>query len=242
MPNIWVIFIIAFSSLIKGMTGFGFALVSFPLLLMWYAPKEIIPILMICNLIASVMIVLQKKEHKLLDKQSYYLIIAGGLFTIAGVIALSSTDGKWLVRFSGVLFIVLTIYSLVVKMHKDKAMRNRAYLFAGAFIGFITGAVSVSGPPLALFLNRANVSNRKFREIFATFSVITAIIAVFGYYQVGLITLQTLKTSVIFIPILLTGTVVGKKLNAIISIEMFQYINIVLTLIASIMLVVNCEH
>ena len=56
MPNIWVILIITFSSLIKGITGFGFALVSFPLLLMWYEPKEIIPVLMICNLIASVLI------------------------------------------------------------------------------------------------------------------------------------------------------------------------------------------
>lgn len=50
MPNIWVILIITFSSLIKGITGFGFALVSFPLLLMWYEPKEIIPRLpLVCN-------------------------------------------------------------------------------------------------------------------------------------------------------------------------------------------------
>lgn len=112
MLNIWIILIILISSLIKGITGFGFALLSFPLLLTWYSPKEIIPVLMICNLIASIMIVLQKKEYKMLDKQSYYLIGTGGLFTIAGVIALSSTDGKWLIRLSGILFIVLTIYSL----------------------------------------------------------------------------------------------------------------------------------
>ena len=239
MPNIWIILIIVFSSLIKGITGFGFALLSFPLLLMWYAPKEIIPVLMICNLIASVMIVLQKKEYKLLDKQSYYLIGSGGLFTIAGVIALSSTDGKWLVRISGILFIGLTIYSLMKKKPKNKKLHHRAYMYAGAFIGFLTGAVSVSGPPLALFLNRANISNQKFREIFAAFSVITAIIAIFGYYQAEMITLQTLKLSLIFVPILLTGAIAGKKLNNIISIASFQTINIVLTLIASIMLVIH---
>ncbi|WP_372754985.1 sulfite exporter TauE/SafE family protein [Labilibaculum sp.] len=239
MPNIWIILIIVFSSLIKGITGFGFALLSFPLLLMWYTPKEIIPVLMICNLIASIMIVLQKKEIKLLDKQSYFLIATGGLFTIAGVIALSSTDGKCLVRLSGILFIALTIFSFIKKMPEDKKLRDRAYLSAGAFIGFLTGAVSVSGPPLALFLNRAKVSNRKFREIFAAFSVVTAIIAIFGYFQVGMITLQTIKLSLIFMPILLAGTVFGKKMNAIMSIEKFQSINIVLTLIASIILVIQ---
>jgi len=239
MPNIWVILIIIFSSLIKGITGFGFALVSFPLLLMWYTPKEIIPVLMICNLIASVLIVLQKKEHKLLDKQSYYLIAAGGIFTIGGVIALSSTDGKWLIRFSGILFILLTIYSLVRKNTKYSTMRDRAYLLAGAFIGFLTGAISVSGPPLALFLNKANISNRKFREIFAAFSIITAIIAIFGYHQAAMMTSQTLKLAFIFVPILLIGTIFGKRLNTVIPIEKFQTINIVLTLIASIILVMQ---
>lgn len=32
MPNIWVILIIVLSSFIKGVTGFGFPLLSFPLL------------------------------------------------------------------------------------------------------------------------------------------------------------------------------------------------------------------
>jgi len=185
------------------------------------------------------MIVLQKKEYKMLDKQSYYLIGTGGLFTIAGVIALSSTDGKWLIRLSGILFIVLTIYSLVRKMPKKTTMCDSSYLSAGAFIGFLTGAISVSGPPLALFLNKANTSNRKFREIFAAFSVITAIIAIIGYYQAGMITMHIIKTSLIFVPILLTGTIVGKKLNTTISIEKFQTINIVLTLIASIMMIIR---
>jgi len=237
MLNIWIILIIIFSSLIKGITGFGFSLVSFPLLLMWYAPKEIIPVLMICNLIASVMIVLQKKDHKLLDKQSYYLIAAGGIFTIVGVIALSSTDGKWLTRFSGILFILLTLYSLLRKNTKGITMRNSAYLLAGAFIGFLTGAISISGPPLALFLNKTKISNMKFREIFAAFSIITAVFAIFGYYQAGMITLNTLKMTFIFVPILLIGTILWKKLNNVMPIEKFQTINIVLTLIASIILV-----
>jgi len=237
MPNIWVILIIAFSSLIKGVTGFGFALFSFPLLLIWYSPKEIIPVLIICNLIASVMIVLQKKKHKLLDKKSYYLIGSGGLFTIAGVYALSATGGDTIIRISGVVFIILAILSLVKKIPKDRVILNRAYLSAGAFIGFLTGAISVSGPPLALFLNMANISNRKFRETFAAFSVVTATIAILAYVQTGMITSQTIKMSLIFSPILLTGSIIGKRINTVISISSFQNINIVLTIISSILLI-----
>ncbi|WP_291861454.1 sulfite exporter TauE/SafE family protein [Marinilabilia sp.] len=238
MPNIWIFLVVIISSLIKGITGFGFALFSFPLLLFWYSPKEIIPVLMICNLIASILIVLQRKEHKLLDKNSYLLISAGGVFTIAGVVALSSTTGEMLVKLSGVFFIGLTFYSIRTR-NKNNELPSHNYFTAGALIGFLTGAVSVSGPPLALFLNRAKVSNRKFREIFAAFSVVTAVIAIIGYFQAGMITAQILKTSLMFSPILLAGTIVGKRLNYIMSINSFQSTNIVLTLIASILLIVH---
>ena len=239
MPNIWIILIVVISSLIKGITGFGFALISFPLLLMWYAPKEIIPVLMICNLIASILIILQKKEHKLLDKQSYLLIGSGGLFTMLGVFVLSSFDGKMLVHISGAFFIALTLYSLRKNKPKDKKIHDYTYPVAGSFIGFITGAISVSGPPLALFLNRANISNRKFREIFAWFSVVTAVIAILGYFQTGLLSFQTLKTALLFTPILLAGTIIGKKLSIIMSISKFQTINIVLTLISSLLMLIS---
>ncbi len=239
MPNIWVFLVVILSSLIKGITGFGFALVSFPLLLMWYTPTEIIPVLMTCNLFASILIVVQKKEHKLLDKQSYLLIGAGGVFTMGGVIALSSTGGEMLVTLAGVFFIALTLWSLIKRKSNKVKLPDYYFVTAGAFIGFLTGAVSVSGPPLALFLNRAHVSNRKFREIFAAFNVITASIALFGYYQADMITMETIKTSLMFIPILLTGTVTGKKLNSIMSMGSFQTINIVLTLLASILLIIR---
>ncbi len=239
MPNIWIILIVIASSLIKGITGFGFALFSFPLLLIWYAPKEIIPVLMICNLIASVLIVVQKKEHKLLDKQSYFLIGSGGIFTLLGVVALSAGDGKLLVHISGILFIALTLISLRKRNNEAQKLPDYIYTLSGAFIGFLTGAVSVSGPPLALFLNRANVSNRKFREIFAAFSVFTATIALIGYYQAGMINLQTIKSALVFTPILLAGTVFGKRLNSNMSSGSFKTTNIVLTLLASILLILN---
>jgi uncharacterized membrane protein YfcA len=144
-----------------------------------------------------------------------------------------------LVHFAGAFFILLTIYSLSKKKSTQKELPSYAYLSAGAFIGFLTGAVSVSGPPLALFLNRANVSNRKFREIFAAFSVVTAMIAIIGYSYAGMITTQTIKTSLFFTPILLAGTIIGKKLNSVMSINSFQSTNIVLTVLASILLIIN---
>lgn len=239
MPNIWILLIVAASSLIKGITGFGFALISLPLLLFWYQPTEIIPVLMICNFIASIFIILQKKEHKLVNKQERLLIFSGGLFTIAGVILLKFINEQLLVHVTGIAFIIITLLSLKPRSAALKKLSNLTYLIAGAVIGVITGSISVSGPPLALFLNKANVDKRAFREVFAWFSVVTATIAIVGYIPAGLLTMESLKQVSVFVPILLMGTIIGKRLNHLIPGNNFRLINIVITLLSSLMLVIG---
>ena len=236
MPNIYIILTIVFTSLIKGATGFGFAFLSLPILLTWYEPKEIIPVLMICNLITSFFIILQKKENKLIDKPSVLLIISGGLFTILGIVVLKHINADWLIHFTEILFIFLTILSLINNKKKSVAIPIYAYPVVGAIIGLITGTISISGPPLALFLNKAKVDNKKFRELFAWFSIVTATIAIIGYSQIGLLTNQVLKLSLLFTPILLAGTIIGKRLNTILPIKSFRTVNILLTFISCLLL------
>lgn len=239
MPNIWIFIVVIVASLIKGFTGFGFALISLPFLLIWYSPKEIIPVLMICNLIASSLIIFQKKEYKLIRKSSVYLIITGGLFTVFGVSVMSSVNENKLMHISGLFFIVIAVLSFLRNGKPNAKLPNYFYPIAGSIIGFITGLISVSGPPLALFLNRAKVNNQEFREIFAWFSVVTAIIAIVGYYHVEMLKLEMIKTSLIFTPILLLGSIIGKRINRNISSNRFQKINIVLTIISSAMLLLQ---
>ncbi len=239
MLNIWILIIVAFSSVVKGVTGLGFTLLSFPLLLIWYSPKEIIPVLCVCNLIGSLMIILQKKQEKLIDKKSYILIWVGAVCTILGVVALSSTDGTWLVRGAGIVFILLTILSFFDRKSEKKDFKTSAYAGVGVLIGFLAGAISVSGPPMVIFLNKIKVSNLAFREITAMFNFITAIIAVFGYWQADMFNEQSLKLILIFAPILFFGTIVGKKINTAISVSSFQILNIVITLFASVMFILH---
>lgn len=238
MLNPCAILVIVAASLLKGITGFGFALVSLPLLMIWYSPKELIPVLMMSNLIASIFIILQKKESKLVSKQFMTLIIYGGLFTILGVITLKYVSNTHLIKFMGIFFVLLTILTLLNNRHKFN-LTTKSYKLAGAFIGFLTGSISVSGPPLALFLNMANVTNREFREVFSWFSVVSATVAIAGYAHLGLITKQSLLMTLSIIPILLLGSVVGKKLNSRVPSAVFKQFNLWLTLIISIFLLMK---
>jgi hypothetical protein len=238
MEIYWVILIVITASLVKGITGFGFALVSLPPLLIWYSPTELIPILVFCNLVASVIIVLQKKEKKLVNKQFRSLIIYGAMFTIAGVLTLNYISEDFLLRIMSVFFILLSVLSLVGLKYSVK-LSPISYKIAGAFIGFLTGSISISGPPLALFLHSANIGNKEFREIFSWFSIVTSIIALIGYGFSGLLTLQTFKMSALFLPILFVGSFIGKRINHRMPISIFKKSILWITLGSSVFLLLK---
>ncbi|MBE9468036.1 MAG: sulfite exporter TauE/SafE family protein [Bacteroidetes bacterium] len=238
MELYWVILIVFTASLVKGITGFGFALVSLPPLLIWYSPTELIPVLIFCNLAASVIIILQKKEKKLVNKQFRSLIIYGAIFTITGVLTLNYISENILIRIMSIFFILLSVLSLLGIKYSVK-LHPIAYKIAGAFLGFLTGCISISGPPLALFLNSANVDNQEFREIFSWFSIVTSIVALFGYYFSGILTFQTFKMSALFLPILFVGSFIGKRINHRLPIPVFKKSILLITLASSLFLLIK---
>ncbi|MRT93020.1 sulfite exporter TauE/SafE family protein [Ancylomarina sp. 16SWW S1-10-2] len=234
----WIILIVSVASLVKGITGFGFALISLPPLLIWYSPKELIPVLILCNLFASLVIVLQKKDKKLVNKQFQSLIVYGAFFTVVGVLALKYISEDILITIMSIFFILLSVVSLIGIKYSIK-LSDLSYKLAGMFLGFLTGSISISGPPLALFLNSANVDNQEFREIFSWFSIVTSLVALVGYAFLGLLTTTTFKMVLIFLPILYLGSFVGKRLNHRIPPLLFKNISLCITLLSSLFLLLK---
>ena len=241
METIWTVLIIVVASLIKGITGFGFALVALPLLTFWYSPKELIPVLILANLVSSVIIVLQKKERKLINHQFKSLIYSGALFTILGVIVLKFISEDFVILIMSIFFIILSVLALIGVNYTLK-LSDLSYKIAGAFCGFLTGCISVSGPPLALFLNSAHVDNQEFREIFSWFSIVTSVIALGGYYILGMLTFKMLKLTLLILPILFLGSYFGKRLNHLMPSKLFQKVSILMTLVASVFLLVGLKR
>jgi len=238
MEQFWIALIVVIASLVKGITGFGFALVALPPLMIWYSPKEIIPVLLLCNLFSSVLIVLQKKDRQLINKQFEWLIIFGALFTIVGVVFLKYLPEHLLIVIVSVFLIILTVLSILGVQYPLK-ITDRSYKIAGAFLGFLTGSISISGPPMALFLYSAKVDKQQFREIFSWFSVVTSVVALAGYFVLGILTLQSLKTSLLFLPILFIGSFIGKRINNIIPVIVFKKAILIITLFSSVFILLK---
>lgn len=238
MELFWIIIIIVIASLVKGITGFGFALVALPPLLIWYTPIEIIPVLLLCNLFSSILIVLQKKERRLINGQFKSLIIFGAFFTVAGVFALKYLPEGLMVFILSIFLIVLSVLSILGVQYPIK-LTDRSYKIAGAFLGFLTGSISISGPPMALFLHSAKVDNQQFREIFSWFSIVTSIVALAGYLVLGILTFKSITMAGLFLPILFLGSFIGKKINHLIPHLVFKKAILIITLCSSVFILLK---
>ena len=136
------------------------------------------------------------------------------------------------------MFSLLSVGSLLGIRYSIK-LSDRSYKIAGAFLGFLTGSISISGPPLALFLHSAKVDNQEFQEIFSWFSIVTAFIALVGYGVVGLLTLATCKMTLLFLPLLYLGSLLGKRLNYRFSPLSFKNKSVLITLLSSLSLLLK---
>lgn len=220
--------VILLSSVIKGITGFGFALLAIPILSIMFPINLLIPSMVLFNLITSVMMLFQFKE-----KIRVYYIVPMIVASLAGIpigiymLTYLSTDFlKILTSFAIILFSVKMLTG--VKLAKRNI--HKPIFFAGFLSGILTSSISIGGPPLAIAMDRKGYSKDKFRGIFIWFMVFTSIFTTFAFYHKGLITNDTLKFTALSLPLLFIGSNLGVKIATKINQHQFRkfviYLNV----------------
>lgn len=233
-----VLFIIFISGIVKGTTGFGFALFSVPLLVHFIPIKNLVPLVMLFNLFSSVQIVLQTPKLKI-NKRILLLSFTGIAGVILGSLVLKFTPEILLELFTAIILIVLSILFLAGYRFKVRKIK-RGNALAGFISGFVGGSTSVSGPPLALFLTSLKLDTLHFRFTFAWFSIITASVAILDYMKIGVLKFNTLKVFIVSLPLLIASIWLGKFISRRIPQHRFYKGAIIVSLLAGLFLLFTC--
>lgn len=236
----WIIIlsIIFLSGIVKGTTGFGFALFSLPLLVHFIPIKTLVPIITLFNLFSSVLIVLQTRHVKI-NRRIILLSLSGIVGIILGSLILKFLPEKWLKLFAAIILIILSVMFLTGYRFKIRRIK-RGNIIAGFISGFLGGSTSVSGPPLALFLTSLKLSTVHFRLTFAWYSTITALVAMFDYVKIGVVYPYTFKIFIISLPVLILSIQLGKLISQKISQHIFYQGSIIITLLAGLLMFYTC--
>ncbi len=218
-----------FAAALQGLSGFGFSILALPLLTLFLSPRLIVPILLLYSMIIN-LVVLRSSYKELRWKENLMLFFCGILAMPIGVHILVNLNENILKAFIGAVIIGFSIFSFKgyqIKLKND----NLAMAISGIFSGILGGSISMSGPPIIIFLKNKKVGKHSFRGNLAIYFFILNIFSIPVFYWNGLLTAEVFELSLRFLPGLLIGVVLGNFLSHKIKESSFHDLTLILLFI-----------
>jgi len=227
------IIVILFAGFTQGLTSFGFALVSMPLLSKIVPLQEAVPLVVIMSCIINIMLMTQTWRHVQLTR--VWLLIAASLIAAPlGTYLLMFVNPEHLKLAAGLL---VAVFSLLLISNKSFPVKHEriAYFPVGFISGLLNGSISMSGPPVVLFLSNQGVSKEVFRANGTAMGVILNTFTIAGFYSAGLLNHDVQWHLTWLLPSLIIGAFLGAKSIHRVNEQLFKKLSLYLILISGVL-------
>jgi hypothetical protein len=231
--------VICLASLTCGLAGFGFALVSVPLLINFVLPQPqvVVPtVLLLTNL--SNCIVLIKARTWIDVKRIWLLGLAGVLATPLGTYLLVVLDTHALNVFIGV---VTSLSALALMLGLRRPIRNEklALLPVGVLSGLLSGSTAMGGPPVVLFMTNQGTEKQVFRANLTLYFTLLGLSTIPSQIVGGLLTKDVVVYALGALPALTLGTLAGIELARRTREEVFRKLALVIVVASGVVAVAS---
>ncbi len=207
---LFTILIFLLGSFTQGLTGFGFALVSIPLLVLFMDIHTAVPLCMLSGLVITAFLSLQLKDH--LDWRKILPLLCGCLpGIVAGTIFLKKINEPLFKILLGIMLIAYALYRLFL-IPKPRTI-NKAWGWAAGFAtGAISAAFSAGGPPTIIYTTLTGWNKNEIKSTLSIFFFLGGVATAIAHATSGLTTVAVLKLSAISLPAVLLGVWSGSLL------------------------------
>lgn len=195
------------AAFLRAFTGFGFALLAVPGLMLLMPPVAAVPIAMLLQLgAATAMVPSTRKE---MDWRSLRLLLPGGLLlTPVGALMLAIVDPT-LLKLAICAVVMLIALALWRGFRLKQAPGPVGSFLAGASAGFLGGLAAIPGPPVILFYLSAPGNHASTRASLNGFFLILNILAVSTLALKGAFDLHAIAWAAALGPAMLLGSWLG---------------------------------
>ena len=226
-----------FAAVVRGTTGFGFALVLAPVLLLLLEPKSVVVIDLLLGLLSNVFVVatsLRSVRWRWLTPMLVGVVlgIPLGVFTIS---VISPSALKVMIGVVVLVFAVPLALGFTRAFRREKPVAGLAG-FAG---GFLASSTSLGGPPVVLFMHNQDWRKEAIHPSLAACFLLTTSGSLVGLLISGLVRLPTVLTAASLAPALLVGTAVGIVAFRRINERVFRLLSVVIIFGAGIVAVLS---
>ncbi len=122
-----------------------------------------------------------------------------------------------------------------------RPMRNAHWaLYPVGFLGgFLNGSISMSGPPVILFLTSQGTPKDIFRANLAAYFTLSGLLATAGFTIAGVLNWDVLLYAATIVPAALIGTYIGVRLSTKVSQEMFRRLTLLCVIVMGLVLFIR---
>lgn len=226
--------IICFLSYIMGgfvqtAAGFGMALVAIPPILLVMEPLRIVPVSVgLSTLQTSVSVA--RLYHDAEWKVVLPLFFGAMLGVVPGTYMIDILPLALFKRCVGLLILIFTF--MLWKGWSCPLKSRVLQVIVGAMSGFLGGSVSISGPPIALFLTAGGLSKRNFRASTLCYFFLLDLVTLAVFMVRGRLDFGHCRLFIILAPAILIGVYLGNRFAERISEVTFRKCVLVLITIS----------
>lgn len=226
--------IILFSSILQGITGFGFALIAAPLALLFIDKNTNVVALTIISVVLNTYLLISVKQV-INRKLALPLLFSSLLGLVFGVWLLktgSINQLRILVGLTSLSFAILLYFKLVSIKHF-----KRATMLAGGAAGLLHTSISMSGPPVVLLLSGSNMDKNDVRKTLAVFFLSMSVVSVALLLMTNNLTRQGVAFGLYAAPACICGGFLGNKVSRLVSQKQFVSLAYLLVLLTGLVAV-----
>lgn len=190
-----------------GLSGFGAALVTVPVVSHLWPVQFVLPVLALLDFTAST--VLGVRHHRQAERGELTRMIPMAILgaAVGATLLVNLPRGAGLAGI-GAFAVLYGAYALVERGAPGKISRNWAYL-AGIFGGTSGALFGIGGPPYAIYLSRRIEDKNVLRATVATMVIFSVGSRLVMFAIAGLVAWNELKTALVLLPSVFVGLWAG---------------------------------
>ncbi|HET7480134.1 MAG TPA: sulfite exporter TauE/SafE family protein [Rubrobacteraceae bacterium] len=214
---------------VSGLTGFGLALISTPLLLFVYEPRTVIVLSAILSIFINLAVVWDswREAHRRLVVSLFLPALVG---IVAGAEVLRAVDAVY-IRLGVGIVVVISALLLVREVRLPGADTRWGTLVAGTASGALSTSTGLAGPPIVLLLASRGLPKHDFRGTSALYFLFTSIAGIAVLSLRGLVDAGQLPLALALIPASFLGKALGTSFLKRFSENAFRVLTLVIVIL-----------
>ena len=217
------------AGIVTGLTGFGLALISTPILLFVYEPKTVVVLTAIFSIFINAAVVWDSwREAR--RRLALALFVPALVGIVVGAVILSVINPVY-IRLGVGAIVVFSALLLVRDVMLPGANTRWGTLVAGSTSGALSTSTGLAGPPIVLLLASRGLPKHEFRGTTALYFLPMSIAGLLVLSVRGLVDAPEVPLGLLLVPPAIAGKVIGTALLKHVSEKAFRGVTLGLVIL-----------